>query len=95
LVQLSNGEITYLDSPPGLGLDMPRWTQEGRLLVNAHPGNPLHGTVYVYEPSGRGEQASGAYWLSSSHDGQKWFPWQPGRIWQADAAQPPDSYYSD
>jgi hypothetical protein len=94
LARLSDGAITYLEPPAGLGLDMPRWTQDGRLLVNAHPGEPHHGAVYVYDTSGRGEIATAVYVLSSSHDGQKWSPWEPGKTWQVDSAQP-DSYYSD
>jgi dipeptidyl aminopeptidase/acylaminoacyl peptidase len=95
LVRLADGALTLLESPPGLGLDTPRWTQEGRLLVNAHAGIPAQGSVYVYDLSGQGQTAAGSYLLSSSHDGQKWFPWQPGKIWQVDPARPVDSYYGD
>jgi hypothetical protein len=95
LVRLSDGALTLLEPPPGLGLDTPRWTQEGRLLVNAHAGIPAQGSVYVYDLSGQGQTAAGSYLLSSSHDGQKWFPWQPGKIWQVDPARPVDSYYGD
>jgi hypothetical protein len=92
LVRTADGSITYLQPPADMHLDMPRWLQDGRLLVNIHPGNPIHGTVYAYSVSGQSEMASGVYLLSSSHDGQKWFPWQPGRAWQADQTQP-TSYY--
>jgi hypothetical protein len=92
---LSDGTITYLKPPPGLGLDLPRWTQEGRLLVIAHSGEPIQGIVYVYDPTGQGQAATGSFVLSSSHDGQKWFPWQPGKTWQVDPARLVDSYYGD
>lgn len=94
LVRLGDGAISYLEPPAGLGLDLPRWTQDGRLLVTAHPGELAHGTVYIYETTGQGQAATGSYILSSSHDGQKWFPWLPGTSWQLDAAAPVDSYYS-
>jgi hypothetical protein len=94
LAHPSDGAVTFLEPPAGLGLDMPRWTQDGRLLVNAHPGEAHHGTVYVYDTSGRGEVATGVYVLSSSHDGQKWLPWEPGKTWQVDSTQAA-SYYSD
>jgi hypothetical protein len=95
LIRLSDGALILLEPPPGLGLDTPRWTQEGRLLVNAHRGIPAQGTIYVYDLSGQGQIAAGSYLLSSSHDGQKWFPWQPGKSWQVDPAGPVDSYYGD
>jgi SH3-like domain-containing protein len=95
LVRLSDGALTLFDPPPGLGLDLPRWTEDGRLLVNAHPGDPAQGTVYVYDTSGQGQVAAGNYLLSSSHDGQKWFPWQPGKTWQVGPAARADSYYGD
>jgi hypothetical protein len=94
LVRLGDGAISYLEPPAGLDLDLPRWTQDGRLLVTAHPGEIAHGTVYIYETTGQGQPASGSYILSSSHDGQKWFPWLPGASWQLDASAPVDSYYS-
>jgi len=95
LVRLSDGALTLFDPPPGLGLDLPRWTEDGRLLVNAHLGDPAQGTVYVYDTSGQGQVAAGNYLLSSSHDGQKWFPWQPGKTWQVGPAARADSYYGD
>ncbi len=82
LVHLGDGAVTLLDPPAGLGLDQPRWTQDGRLLVNARQSEPDQGTVYVYDTAGQGQPAGGSYLLSSSHDGQKWFPWRPGRVWQ-------------
>jgi len=94
LVRLGDGAISYLEPPAGLGLDLPRWTQDGRLLVTAHPGEIAHGAVYIYETTGQGQPAVGSYILSSSHDGQKWFPWLPGASWQLDASAPVDSYYS-
>lgn len=95
LVRLLDGQVTLLKSPPGLGLDLPRWTQDGRLLVIAHKNEPTQGTVYVYDTSGQGQVASGTLVLSSSHDGQKWLPWLPGRTWQVDPAKPVSSYYTD
>jgi uncharacterized protein YgiM (DUF1202 family) len=96
LVRVSDGTISYLEPPHHtLGLDQPRWTQDGRLLVNAHPGEPIQGIVHVYDVSGQGQIAAGSYVLSSSHDGQKWFPWQPGRLWEVSSAEGVDSYYSD
>jgi Tol biopolymer transport system component len=89
LVRLGDGAVTLLKPPSGLNLDLPRWTQDGRILVNAQ------GTVYVYDTSGQSQPATGSYLLSSSHDGQKWFPWQPGKNWPLDPSRPVDSYYGD
>lgn len=89
------GEITFLDGTDDFQTDAPRWTQDGRLLVNAHPGEPADGTTYVYNIFGEGQEAAGVYTLSSSHDGQKWFPWLPGRVWRAGVTERPDSYYGD
>ncbi len=79
----------------GISLGAPRWTQDGRLLVNRYPGEPADGVTYVYNQSGQGQPAVGSYVLSSSHEGQKWFPWQPGRTWQVGSSDRPDSYYRD
>lgn len=95
LVRLADGTITYLKPPAGLNLDLPRWTEDGRLLVNAHPNQPNEGTVYIYDLAGQGQAALGSFVLSSSHDGQKWFPWQPGKTWQVESGQGPESYYND
>jgi|GEM_PF-1649170 len=96
LVRMSDGEISYLEPPPSAGLDLPRWTQDGRLLVVAYSDELSEGNVYSYDISGRqGERASGSYVLSSSHDGQKWFPWLPGRSWDLSRAEGISSYYSD
>ncbi|MEM7344129.1 MAG: SH3 domain-containing protein [Chloroflexota bacterium] len=35
------------------------------------------------------------YTFSASHEGQKSFPWQPGRTWGYDKTERPDSYNSD
>jgi hypothetical protein len=94
ITRASDGSIIYLEPPEGMNVDMPRWTQDGRLLVNVHPGDPIHGTVFIYNTAGQGQAASGVYLLSSNHDGQKWSPWQPGKTWQVDAAQP-TSYYGN
>jgi len=92
LVRLGDGVITYFEPPANMNIDMPRWTQDGRLIVNIHPGDPNHGTVHVYTTAGQSEIASGVYLLSASHSGQKWFPWQPGGAWQVDSAQPTGYY---
>jgi hypothetical protein len=95
LVRLSDGRLTLLDPPPNSALDRPRWTQDGRLLVTSYLTDPSQGVVYVYETSGQGQAAAGSFLLSSSHDGQKWFPWQPGRPWQVASSGRVDGYYGD
>jgi Tol biopolymer transport system component len=95
LLRISDGLITYLEDPAGLETDAPRWTQDGRLLVNVHAGEPADGVAYVYDISGHGIPAEGVYILSSSHEGQKWYPWRPGRIWRAGMSERADSYNSD
>jgi hypothetical protein len=92
---VSDGSITFLQTPPGLGADTPRWTQDGRLLVDMHSGEPADGATYIYDLSGRSQVASDVYTLSSSHDGQRWFPWRPGRVWQAGVTERPDAYFGD
>lgn len=94
LVRLGDGAVTLLEPPPVSALTNPRWTQDGRLLVLAYLTDPAQGRTYLYQTSGQGEPATGHYELSSSHAGQKWFPWQPGRTWSVENT-PPDSYYSD
>jgi hypothetical protein len=94
LARLADGSISYLDPPwARASLDMPRWTQDGRLLVNVYLDEPANGTVY--EVSGQGQEASGSFDLSSSHDGQKWFPWRLGKTWEAGSSERADSYYID
>lgn len=96
MLNLAEKTITYLTPPdPLLDTDMPRWTQDGRLLVNAHPGEPANGVAYVYNIYGESQKAEGIYVLSASHEGQKWFPWRPGRVWQAGVSERADSYNSD
>lgn len=96
LLNLAEKSITYLTPPdPSFDTDMPRWTQDGRLLINAHPGEPADGVAYVYNIYGESQKAEGIYVLSASHEGQKWFPWRPGRIWQAGVSERADSYNSD
>jgi Tol biopolymer transport system component len=95
LLRVSDGLITYLEDPEGLDTDMPRWTQDGRLLINVHPGEPADGVAYVYDISGQRQEAKGVYLLSSSQEGQKWYPWLPGRIWRAGVSERADSYNSD
>jgi hypothetical protein len=95
LIRMGDGDVSWLDPPSSLALDRPRWTQDGRLLVTAYAGSLAQGTAYVYDASGQGQVAAGSFLLSSSHDGQKWFPWQPGNLWQVDPSRPVDSYYGD
>jgi hypothetical protein len=95
LVQLSDGALTLFNPPPDSALDLPRWTQDGQLLVTAYMTDPAQGVVQMYNTSGQGQAATGSYLLSSSHDGQKWFPWQPGKIWQMGATGQVNSYYGD
>ncbi|MCB0175256.1 MAG: PD40 domain-containing protein [Anaerolineae bacterium] len=95
VVNMATGELFYLEGPNGLQTDAPRWTQDGRILVNAHPGEPADGITYVYNVYGEGQEATGIYTLSASHEGQKWYPWLPGRVWQAGVSERPDSYYAN
>jgi hypothetical protein len=95
LLKLSDETITFLQAPDNLDTDMPRWTLDGRLLINVHPGEPADGVAYVYDTSGNGLLASGSYQLSSSNEGQKWFPWRPGKTWQVGSSERADSYNSD
>jgi hypothetical protein len=95
LVRLSDGLTFMLQTPDNMDSDAPRWTQDGRLLVNVYPGEPADGVAYIYDILGRGQVASGVYVLSSGLDGQRWLPWRPGRIWRAGVSERPDSYYND
>lgn len=95
LLRLSDGKMTFLQALDNLDTDAPRWTQDGRILVNVHPGEPAKGTAYVYNIYGEGQPAEGIYTLSTSHEGQKWFPWRPGRVWRAGVSERPDSYVGD
>ncbi|MEJ2555400.1 MAG: SH3 domain-containing protein [Anaerolineae bacterium] len=95
LVRLSDSSIYFLKTPDNMDSDAPRWTQDGRLLVNVYPGERADGTTYVYDTASRGQVASGVYVLSSSHEGQKWLPWKPGRTWKAGVSERPDTYYND
>ncbi len=94
IVHPVNGWLRYLDIPPDQAADLPRWTQDGRLLVTIYRDDPANGTTYIYDASGRGQVATGSYVLSSSHEGQKWFPWKPGKTWPVNQGQP-HSYYDD
>jgi hypothetical protein len=93
LIRLGDGRLILLEPPPDANLDLPRWTQDGRLLVTAYLETLTEGRPFIYDTAGSLDPAEGTYLLSSSHDGQKWFPWLPGRVWQVDPAQAPDSYY--
>lgn len=79
-----------------LDLEAPRWLQDGRLMVLAHPNEPADGRAYIYNIVGRGEPAvdGEVYALGVSHEAQKWYPWQPdGRNWQAGSSERADTYY--
>ena len=95
LISLETESVTFLEPPTDLSLVGPRWTTEGRLLVNAHPGDPADGTSYIYNTAGQGSVARGSYQLSTSHDNQRWLPWPAGRVWQAGVTERPDSYFND
>jgi hypothetical protein len=95
LLRPADGLITPLEHPGDLDLDAPRWTIDGRLLVNAHPGEPADGVAYIYDKSGKGQVATGAYVLSSSNEGQKWYPWQPGKTWLVGSTERADAYNSN
>ncbi len=93
MVRVSDGTVNYLETPDNQDSEAPRWTHDGRLLVVVHPAEPADGITYVYSTASRGQPASGIYVLSSSHEGQKWLPWLPGRVWQAGVSERPDTYY--
>ena len=82
----------YLNPPDGYGMRLPRWTQDGRLLVTIHQGDL--DTVYIYDAGGRGQVAEGTFLLSSSAEGQQWSPWLPGKSWTVDQSRP-TNYYTD
>ncbi len=94
LVHIAGGGVYYLEATSGETTDLPRWTQDGRLLVTVHAGDPGRGTTYVYDTMGMGRIASGQYQLSSSHEGQGWFPWRPGKAWRVGDGGP-SGYYGD
>jgi hypothetical protein len=93
LVRLADESISFLTTPDNLDSDAPRWTQDGRLVVNVHPSEPASGETYLYDVTGRGQKATGLLQLGTSHEGQKWLPWQPGRSWRAGVSERPDTYY--
>ncbi len=95
ILRLADGQVTYLEHPNKLDLNAPRWTQDGQLMVNAFPGEPANGVAYIYDLSGKGQPAQGAYVLSASNEGQKWFPWQPGKTWLVGTTERADSYNAD
>lgn len=95
VISLADDTVTFLETAESLDTDAPRWTQDGRILVNAHPGEPAQGITYVFDRYGLGQPAVGDYVLSSSHEGQKWYPWLPGRTWRAGVSERADSYYQD
>jgi hypothetical protein len=93
IIRVSDGTVNYLETPDNQDSEAPRWTHDGRLLVVVHPAEPADGVTYVYSTASHGQPASGIYVLSSSHEGQKWLPWLPGRVWQAGVSERPDTYY--
>lgn len=88
--------LRYIEPPEGEEVGLPRWTQDGRLLVTFYANNdPAGGATYVFDvATGRQAVASGEFVLSSSNEGQQWRPWQPGREWDVRAGRA-DSYYYD
>ncbi len=95
IVNMLDNTMMFLEPPGDMDTDSPRWTQDGRLLVNAHPGESADGVAYVYNIYGESQIAEGTYYLSSSHEGQKSYPWLPGRVWRAGVSERADSYNSD
>jgi hypothetical protein len=95
LVHMADGTVSFLPAPPDSGLDKPRWTLDGRLLVTSYLAELANGATFVYDPTGQGQAATGSYQLSSSPAGQKWFPWLPGKMWEANGVGGPDGYYGD
>lgn len=95
VLRLADGKITQLEHPGELDLGAPRWTQDGRLLVNAFPIEPADGIAYEYSLSGKGVPAQGAYVLSANHEGQRWFPWRPGKTWLVGSYERADSYNAE
>ncbi len=95
LIRISDASLFFLQTPNNLTGDEPRWTQDGRLLINVYPVDPAQGKAYVYDLEGKGQVAAGTFALSSSHEGQMWFPWRPGRTWQAGVTERADAYNAD
>ncbi len=96
IIDLEESTLTILEAPSGLVFVAPRWTQDGQVLMNAHPGEPASGTTYLYEPlSEQARPAVGNFNLVSSLEAQMWDPWLPGQAWQALSTERPDSYFSD
>ncbi len=95
LVNVGNGAISYLNPPADAAMGLPRWTQDGQLLVTVYWTEQTEGSVYVYNTLGQDQLATGSYVLSSNHNGQKWHPWQSGKTWQADGVAGNSSYYDD
>jgi len=95
IYRMADESLTILETPNELDMEAPRWTQDGQLLVLVHPSEPADGFTYVYNTTGQGQLAEGTYILSTSHDGQMWDPWLPGRSWIAGVSERADSYYRD
>ena len=70
-----------------------RWTYRLAPVILPVPGDRT--VRHRQLIGGEGQIAAGRYLLSSSHDGQKWFPWLPGKSWATDGAEGVSSYYSD
>ncbi|MEM7028143.1 MAG: SH3 domain-containing protein, partial [Chloroflexota bacterium] len=90
---MATEEFFLFKTVDNMDASAPRWTQKGKLLVNVHPSEPASGIVYLYDISGRGLKADGMYQLSTSHEGQKWYPWHPGRSFQIGISERPDSFW--
>jgi len=93
---LATQQIFFLEPPEDQSIGLPRWLQDGRLMVTIYPIDPANGVTYVYETTGVGQPAAAGteYILSSNYRGQAWHPWQSGRRWQANPAEP-HRYYND
>ena len=94
IANLATRQIFWLEPPAGQAIGLPRWTQDGRLLVTIYRDDPASGTTFIYDKLGRGQAATGVYVLSSSHAGQHVYPWLPGKTWQVDPREP-HRYYED
>lgn len=95
IIDTAEETMRLLVGPNSLDLSAPRWTLDGHLLVNAHPGEPADGVAYLYDTAGQGQPAEGGYELSTSHYGQQWYPWLPGKSWRVGETVRADSYNSD
>lgn len=92
IVNRASGAVNYLEPPEGHFIDLPRWTQDGRLLILISGGDPATKLTHIHDIRAGTQPASGSYQLSSNQEGQQWSPWKPGVTWQVDQENP-DGYY--